>query len=129
MGTSEFHYLGIKFQLEVPDNGPLDSQSFHVRTTYDHSKRAAGISVRILEWNKALQDIGVGAKLTFRNASKGPGFTFSLSSREMEGGKFSRREFRHCLEYFVEMSIKLHNIIFVNDVKRFEKVRLTVVSP
>lgn len=128
-GTSSFAYLGIKFKLEVPDAvggvGALpdnDTNIFYIQTTFEHSKKAAGISTRIVEWNKALQEIGLGGKLTFRN-SKGS-YNFALASKDMDPGKFSRREFRHCMEYFLEMSIKLHNIINIHDVKRFEKIRL-----
>jgi len=40
--------------------------------------------------------------------------------------KFSKTTLRHGIEYFVEMSIKLHNIIHSTDAMRVvEKVRLT----
>ena len=116
-GISSFSYLGIKFTLEVPEEDNI----FTLQTEFEHNKKAAGISARIVEWNKALQEIGLGGKLTFRSI-KGK-FTFMLS-RDIDPDKFSRRELRHSIEYFLEMSIKLHNIINVNDLKKICKVRL-----
>jgi len=46
----------------------------------------------------------------------------------MEVDKSSKVVFtniRHSIEYFLEMSIKLHNIVNVTDVKSVEKIRLT----
>ncbi|KAL7519010.1 hypothetical protein ACHAWX_003809 [Stephanocyclus meneghinianus] len=116
-GTTSFSYLGIKFKLEVSD-----AKSFTVRTVFDQNKKAASISSRLVDWNKALQEVGLGGKLTFRNVNGK--FTFSLS-KNMEPEDFKARVFRYSIEYFLEFAIKLHNIINVNDLKTVGKVRLS----
>ena len=57
-GNSSFSYLGIKFKLEVPDG----DTGFTIKTNFDHNKRAAGISIRLVEWNKAFQELGLISK-------------------------------------------------------------------
>jgi curved DNA-binding protein CbpA len=116
-GITNFSYLGIKFKLEVSD-----VNSFSVQTLFDHNKKAASISARLVEWNKALQEIGLGGKLTFRNANGT--FTFSFN-KNMEPEEFKSRTLRYSIEYFLEFAIKLHNIINVNDLKTVGKVRLS----
>ena len=121
-GITSFSYLGIKFTLEAPSDR-INNNTFTVQTMFEHSRRAASINARIVEWNKALQEMGIGGKLTFRNI-KGS-FTFTYV-KEMDTEKFRTRDFRHSLEYFLEMAIKLHNVINVNDIKKVDKIRLTL---
>jgi len=116
-GTTSFSYLGIKFKLEVSD-----AKSFTVQTVFDQNKKAASISSRLVDWNKSLQEVGLGGKLTFRNVNSK--FTFCLS-KNMEPEDFKARVFRYSIEYFLEFAIKLHNIINVSDLKTVGKVRLS----
>ena len=61
-------YQGLEFRLEVPSSGFADNNLI-LQTWFEHSKRAAGITSRIVDWNKSLQQMGSGGKLTFRNLS------------------------------------------------------------
>merc|ERR1712151_933287 len=92
-GSTTFSYLGIKFKLEA------SSHSFTVSTVFAHNKRSAAISSRLVEWNKALQEIGLGGKLTFRAVNGS--FTFCLT-RPMEPEEFKSRTLRYSIEYFLE---------------------------
>lgn len=116
-GVTNFSYLGIKFKLDVSE-----VNSFSVQTLFDHNKKAASISARLVEWNKALQEVGLGGKLVFRK--DGGSFTFSLN-KSIEPEDFKSRTFRYSIEYFLEFAIKLHNVINVNDLKTVGKVRLS----
>ena len=117
-GKAFFAYKGLDYTLQVPEG-----LSHHVtlQTWFDQDKKAAGISARIVEWNRSLQEIGLGGKLTFRNI-KGK-FAFTLT-REVKPEKFCKRDLKHAIEYYLEMSIKLHNTINVTDQKKVDKVRL-----
>ena len=118
-GTTSFSYLGLKFRLDVP--GASVADNVIVQTWFDHSKKAANISGRIVQFNAALQKMGLGGKLTFRNMNGKHAFTLT---KKMDPEQFSKTSLRHAIEYFMEMSIKLHNIINTNDIKRVDKVRL-----
>jgi hypothetical protein len=117
-GNAHFTYNGLDFTLQVPEGL---SSNVLVQTWFDHDRKAAGISARVVEWNRSLQEIGLGGKLTFRNI-KGK-FAFTLT-REMKPEKFSKKELKHAIEYYLEMSIKLHNTINVSDQRKVDKVRL-----
>jgi len=116
--TTNFSYLGIKFKLEV-----FGLNSYSVQTIFGHNKKAASISSRLVDWNKALQEIGVGGKLTFRNINGTFVFAFN---KNMEHEEFKSRTFRYSIEYFLEFAIKLHNVINVTNMKAVGKVRLSV---
>mmetsp|Transcript_24504 Transcript_24504/g.43959 ORF Transcript_24504/g.43959 Transcript_24504/m.43959 type:complete len:632 (+) Transcript_24504:45-1940(+) len=118
-GTTSFSYLGLKFRLDVPEGV---SDNIIVQTWYEHSKKAAGISGRVVQFNASLQKIGLGGRLTFRNMNRKHAF---MLTKKMDPEKFSKTELRHGIEYFMEMSIKLHNIINTTDVRRVDKIRLT----
>ena len=95
-----------------------------IQTWYEQSKKVANISARVVQFNAALQKIGLGGKLTFRNMNGKYAFTFTKS---MDPLCFSKVELRHGIEYFMEMSIKIHNIIHTMDVRKVPgagKVRL-----
>lgn len=116
-GTTNFSYLDIKFRLEVSE-----VNSYAIQTLFDHNKRAANISTRLVEWNKGLHEMGLGGKLTFRNTNGT--FVFSFD-KKIEPENFKSRTFRYSVEYFLEFAIKLHNIINVTDLKTVGKVRLS----
>jgi hypothetical protein len=117
-GKAVFTYNGLDYTLQVPEG-----LSHHIllQTWFDHERKAAGISARIVEWNRSLQEIGLGGKLTFRNIKGKFAFTLTL---EMKPEKFCKKDLKHSMEYYLEMSIKLHNIINVTDQKKVDKVRL-----
>ena len=117
-GNASFTYKGLNYTLQVPDGL---CNNILIQTWFDQDRKAAGISARVVEWNRSLQEIGLGGKLTFRNI-KGK-FAFTLT-REMKPEKFSKKDLKHAIEYYLEMSIKLHNTINVPDQKRVDKVRL-----
>jgi hypothetical protein len=117
-GNASFVYKGRDYTLQVPEGL---SHNVIVQTWFEHDRKAAGISARVVEWNRKLQEVGIGGQLTFRNI-KGK-FAFTLA-REMKAENFCKRDLKHVMEYYLEFSIKLHNIINVTDQKKVEKVRL-----
>ena len=76
-GITSFTYLGLKFRLEVPTTG-LAENILMIQTWYEQSKKVANISARVVQFNAALQKIGLGGKLTFRNMNGKYAFTLSL---------------------------------------------------
>lgn len=140
-GITSFTYLGLKFFLEVPDC--VDNDQIVVQTWFDHhhpnghsrGKTASSlisskvVSSKVVSFNAALHKIGLGGcKLTYRNMMSGK-HAFTLTKKMYAEEKFSKTTLRHGIEYFVEMSIKLHNIVHSADAMRVvDKVRLTNVS-
>lgn len=122
-GTTYGCYQGLEFRLEVPSG--FSDNNLILQTWFEHSKRAAGINSRIVDWNKSLQQMGSGGKLTFRNLSGKYAFTLTKSIDVDKPNKIVFTSIRHSIEYFLEISIKIHNIINVTDVKSVEKIRLT----
>ena len=117
-GKTTFTYKGLDYTLQVPEGL---SHNVTVQTWFDQDRKAAGISARIVEWNRSLQEVGIGGQLTFRNIEGK--FAFTLT-REMKPESFCKRDLKHVIEYYLEMSIKLHNVINVTNQKKVEKVRL-----
>ena len=66
-GTTYGCYQGLEFRMEVPTSGFADNNL--ILQTWFERKRAAGINSRIVDWNRSLQQMGSGGKLTFRNLS------------------------------------------------------------
>jgi hypothetical protein len=118
-GMASFLYTDLKFYLNVPGGIAND---VIIQTWYEDNERATEISTLVARFNTSLQKIGVGGRLTFRKMNDK--YAFSLT-KTVDPELFCKNIFRHGIENFVEMSIKLHNIINTDDVKRLEKVRLT----
>lgn len=116
---ASFLYTDLKFHLNVPGGIAND---VIIQTWYEDNERATEISTLVARFNTSLQKIGVGGRLTFRKMNHK--YAFSLT-KTVDPELFCKNIFRHGIENFVEMSIKLHNIINTDDVKRLEKVRLT----
>lgn len=112
-----FTYTGLSFTLQVPCN---EANNVIVQTLFEHDRKAASISARIVEWNRSFQENGIRGKLAFQKGDVK--FVFSLTYISTD--RFSKTSFKHALEYYIEMSIKLHNAINVTDQKRIHKVRL-----
>ena len=118
-GMTSFLYTDIKFRLDVPIG---IANNVIIQTWYEDNKKAMEISTLVAKFNASLQRIGAGGRLTFRHMNGK--YVFSLT-KHMDPELFCKNSFRHGIEYFVEMSIKLHNIINPADVRTLEKVRLT----
>lgn len=111
---TSFDYLGITFLLEVPNC--VDNDNVVIQTWFDHPRKSASISARVVQFNAALHKIGLGgSKLTYRNINGKYAFTLT---KKIDPEKFSKTLLRHGIEYFMEMSIKLHNIINNADARR-----------
>ena len=118
-GMTSFLYTDIKFRLDVPIG---IANNVIIQTWYEDNKKAMEISTLVAKFNASLQRIGAGGRLTFRHMNGK--YVFSLT-KHVDPELFCKNSFRHGIEYFVEMSIKLHNIINPADVRTLEKVRLT----
>jgi hypothetical protein len=122
-GTTTFLYSQLKYRLDVPN---ALSNNIIIQTWYEQSNKQAvvmgnSISTLIIKFNTSLQKTGINGRLTFRNVNGK--YVFSLTKNyDMS---FDKTTFRHGIEYFVEMSIKLYNIINPSDARPIEKVRLT----
>lgn len=122
-GTTTFLYSQLKYRLDVPN---ALANNIIIQTWYDQSSKQAivignSITTLMSKFNASLQKTGVDGRLTFRNVNGK--YVFSLTkSYEVS---FDKVTFRHGIEYFVEMSIKLYNIINPSDARTIEKVRLT----
>lgn len=128
-GITSFSYLNLKFRLEVPTSSVADN--ILLQTWYDQTdkkkKLPPSISGKVVQFNASLQKLGLqNNKLTFRSMNNK--YAFTMNTQVKDPTKFSKMELRHGMEYFIEMSIKLHNIMFCYDVKTITqeggKVRL-----
>ena len=122
-GTTTFLYSQLKYRLDVPN---ALSNNIIIQTWYEQSSKQAivignSISTLISKFNASLQKTGVDGRLTFRNVNGK--YVFSLTKNYESS--FDKTTFRHGIEYFVEMSMKLYNIINPSDARTIEKVRLT----
>jgi hypothetical protein len=118
-GMTSFLYTDFKFRLDVPSG---ISNNIIIQTWYEDNRKAFEISALVAKFNTSLRRTGVGGRLTFRKMNGK--YVFSLT-KQVQPEQFCKNSFRHGIEYFIEMSIKLHNIINVDDVRPLEKVRLT----
>jgi hypothetical protein len=124
-GTTTFLYSQLKYRLDVPN---ALSNNIIIQTWYEQksNKQAVvmgnSISALISKFNSSLQKTGINGRLTFRNVNGK--YVFSLT-KNYDMSLLDKTMFRHVIEYFVEMSIKLYNIINPSDARTIEKVRLT----
>ena len=121
-GSTSFSCLGLKIRLEVPRG---INNAIIVQTWFKHSKKAAAAAIQVSKFNASLQALGLGGKLTFRSTNRKHMFVLAT---KMNPDKFRNIELQHVIEYFVEMSIELHNIINTTDAKRVEKVQLKSIA-
>lgn len=118
-GMTSFVYTGIKFRLDVPNTL---ANNVIIQTWFEHCKRTMEITTLVVKFNASLQKTGGGGRLTFRKMNGKYVFTFT---KKVDLALFEKNSFRYGIEYFVEMSIKLHNIIHPADFRKLEKVKLT----
>lgn len=79
------------------------------------------LSEKMDAWNGWLVNIGRASKVSHVKAGQKTVFTLKGSEKDM-----SRCDvFQKTLEYFVEMSLKLHNVLHPGEVKVVENVCLT----
>lgn len=120
-GSTSFSYIGLLFHLEVP-NG-VGSDKIMVQTWFNqHRKNSTQISSMVSQFNARLHKVDTGCRLTFRNMNGKYAFTLT---KKADPGQFNKKGLRHGIEYFIEMSIKLHNLINPMDMKKVDRVRLT----
>jgi len=79
------------------------------------------LSRKIDAWNKWLSNIKKASRVS--HVMAGNKTVFSLKGSEKDMVKCE--EFQKTLEYFVEMSLKLHNILHPEEVKSIDNVCLT----
>mmetsp|Transcript_5173 Transcript_5173/g.8770 ORF Transcript_5173/g.8770 Transcript_5173/m.8770 type:complete len:589 (-) Transcript_5173:57-1823(-) len=118
MGICAFSYRKITFVIEVP----LESKSgFFVYSSFDGDANKYKLSERVDAWNKWLANIGKLSRVSCVKAGKRTVFTLKGNERDIR----RRETFQKTLEFFVEMSLKLHNILHPTETKVVDKVCLT----
>ncbi len=121
LDATSFSYLGLLFHLEVPSG--VGSDKIMVQTWYKpHRKNSSQVSSIVGQFNARLHKVDTGCRLTFRNMNGKYAFTLT---KKADPEHFNKKELRHGIEYFMEMSIKLHNLINPMDMKKVDRVRLT----
>lgn len=121
LDATSFSYLGLLFHLEVPSG--VGSDKIMVQTWYKpHRKNSSKVSSMVGQFNARLYKVDTGCRLTFRNMNGKYAFTLT---KKADPEHFNKKELRHGIEYFMEMSIKLHNLINPMDMKKVDRVRLT----
>ncbi|KAL7485781.1 hypothetical protein ACHAW6_011381 [Cyclotella cf. meneghiniana] len=123
MGICAFSYRKITFVIEVPI---LPNAGFMVYSSFDaRSVDRAMLSRKIDAWNKWLADIKSASRVS--HVMAGSKTVFSLRGGERDMMKCE--VFQKTLEYFVEMSLKLHNILHPEEIKSIDNVCLTTRPP
>lgn len=118
MGICAFSYRRITFVIEVPIT---PHAGFMVYSSFDGAAHKYKLSEKMDAWNTWLKSIGRHSRVSHVKAGQKTVFTLKGSERDM-----SRCDvFQKTLEYFVEMSLKLHNLLHPMEVKEVENVCLT----
>lgn len=117
MGICAFSFRKLSFVVEVPSE---PKTGFFVYSSFDGDS-SRYISEKINAWNDWLANIGKMSRVSCVRAGKRIVFTLNGSERDIR----RRAVFQKTLEYFVEMSLKLHNMLYPTETKVVEKVCLT----
>ncbi|KAL7549865.1 hypothetical protein ACHAWF_013123 [Thalassiosira exigua] len=118
MGICAFSYRRTTFVIEVPIT---PNAGFMVYSSFDGEYNTRGLSEKMDAWNKWLGKIGRASRVSHVRAGRKTVFTLRGSEKDM-----SRCDvFQKTLEYFVEMSLKLHNLLHPTETKTVENVCLT----
>jgi curved DNA-binding protein CbpA len=118
MGICAFSYRRITFVIEVPIT---PHAGFMVYSSFDGEANKYKLSEKMDAWNKWLGSIGRHSRVSYVKA--GAKTVFTLKGAE---GDMSKCDvFQKTLEYFVEMSLKLHNVLHPREAKVVENVCLT----
>ena len=122
MGVCAFAYRRITFVIEVPIT---PHAGFMVYSSFDGACSKSKLAERIDAWNIWLSNIGRQSRVSYVKA--GQKTVFTLKGNEGDMGKCDA--FQKTLEYFVEMSLKLHNILHPHEAKAEKNVCLTRSVP
>ena len=94
---------------------------FMVYSSFDGEADKYKLAEKMDAWNGWLKSIGRASKVNFVRAGAKTVFTLKGSEKDMS----TCDVFQKALEYFVEMSLKLHNLLHPGEVKVVENVCLT----
>ncbi len=119
MGICAFSYRRTTFVIEVPIT---PGGGFMVYSSFDAADdQEIPIQQKIDAWNKWLATVGCGSRVSYVKAGNKSVFTLKGSEKEMTKCDV----FQKTLEYFVEMSLKLHNLLHPTEAKSIDNVCLT----
>jgi hypothetical protein len=119
MGICAFSYRKITFVIEVPI---VPNAGFMVYSSFDaQNVDRQMLSQKIDAWNKWLMSIRWASRVSHVMAGNKTVFSLKGSEKDM----MRCDVFQKTLEYFVEMSLKLHNILHPNETKNIDNVCLT----
>lgn len=118
MGICAFSYRRTTFVIEVPITAHA---GFMVYSSFDTASSKAKLSGKMAAWNDWLANIGRSSRVSHVRAGQKTVFTLKGS----EGDMSTCDVFQKTLEYFVEMSLKLHNLLHPTSTKVVANVCLT----
>lgn len=119
MGICAFSYRRITFVIEVPITphaGFMVYSSFDGEVVGRHK-----LSEKMDAWNQWLANIGRQSRVFHVRAGQKTVFTLKGSEGDMSQCDI----FQKMLEYFVEMSLKLHNLLHPTETRVVDNVCLT----
>lgn len=108
MGICAFSYRRITFVIEVPIT-PHAGFMVYSSFNYDQGDVHNTISNKIEAWNDWLQNIKRSSRVSYTQQSSSNKLVFTLRGSEFDMNKCTT--FQKTLEYFIEMSLKLYNIL------------------
>jgi hypothetical protein len=117
MGICAFSYRRLTFVIEVPIT---PGAGFMVYSSFD-AHADISINEKIYKWNQWLETVGWGSRVSYTDVGNKGVFTLKGSERDM----VKCDVFQKTLEYFVEMSLKLHNLLHPAEAKSIDNVCLT----
>ncbi len=118
MGICAFSYRRITFVIEVPIT---PHAGFMVYSSFDGEADKQKVTERVVSWNEWLSKIGRHSRVAHIRAGRKTVFSLKGSEDDM----FKCEVFQKTLEFFVEMSLKLHNLLHPLEKKVVENVCLT----
>ena len=118
VGICAFSYRRITFVIEVPVTAHA---GFMVYSSFDGEADRYKLTERMDAWNDWLEKIGRHSSV--HHIKSGRKTVFSLKGAERDMTKCEI--FQKTLEYFVQMSLKLHNLLHPLEMKTVENVSLT----
>jgi len=117
MGICAFSYRRLTFVIEVPIT---PHAGFMVYSSFNGNTRNK-LNDKIDAWNAWLLSIGRHSRVSYVKVGKKTVFTLNGGEEDMA----KCNVFQKTLEYFVEMSLKLHNLLHPKESKVVENVCLT----
>jgi hypothetical protein len=118
MGICAFSYRRITFVIEVPIT---PHAGFMVYSSFDGEADKQKVTERVVSWNEWLSKIGRHSSVAHIRAGRKTVFSLKGSEHDMSKCEV----FQKTLEFFVEMSLKLHNLLHPLEKKVVENVCLT----